>query len=783
MSTGFRNFLMISVSSAAMVSGHAVLAQTAAPAAAAAPAQPADAGSVTEIVVTGTAGGGGVKKLDAGYAITTITSKALQQMGAKTTGEILNAVPGVAVESSGGVGTSNVFVRGIPSTGDAPFVTAQINGVAVFGMSSPSFMDQLALFRADETLASVEAVNGGPASVFSGGQPGLTTNFTLKQGRDQTEGELKISGTDYGQRRVDGVLSGKLADDLYYMIGGYFTDGPGVRDAGFDTEKGSQFTINITKLFERGKFNIFARYTDDHGEWYVPFATGVPGINLGTYNPLNNYTRYDTIETATGASKSVDLGDGRGWKGVIGGGNLTYDLGDGFNFRDTFGITEGDLNTYALVGAGNAVTVGQVLAANPGLGSVTTLNTHQTLTPTTYLSQYGSWMALKHLRDISNELSFEKTIFNNKITVGYYFAHFSSDDNWSLGNPRTMEIGGANDLVNVTAAEMMQANPDPTVGYQGNGGNAAGPFYAIRDSGTDDLNAVYLADSWSVTDKLRIDAAVRDEDQKINFVVNTLGGSLQTQKLDRSRTTWTAGVNYKIRSDMDVYVRFSEGAHFPSFDDVRSQIGNTGPSLDQTWTVYSDEGGFKYHNHSFDVGLTAFFDKVIGAVYNDVGAPTTVAGSDTYGLEFDGRWVSDFGLSITTDDTIENPTTNTPDIPDFNGKQAERIPKYQVHITPAYKFELPDDVTANIYGNFAAYGNRYSDLANTQPLPAYQTLGAGFIVDYRSLTFQVAGDNLTNSHGLTEGNPRTLGTGGNATLPESRPIFGRSVTFSVAWKF
>ncbi len=762
MSTGFRRALMISVSTLTLAGGHAALAQTAAPAADATP----------EIIVTGTAGGGGVKKLDAGYAITTISPKALQQMGAKTTGEILNAVPGIAVESSGGVGTSNVFVRGIPSTGDAPFVTVQINGMAVYGMSSPSFMDQLALFRADETLANVEAVNGGPSSVFSDGQPGLTTNFTLKQGHDQTEGELKVSGTDYGQRRIDGYLSGKLADDLYYMVGGYFTTGPGVRDAGFDTEKGSQFTINLTKTFERGKLNVFARYTDDHGEWYVPFATGVPGINLGTYNPLNNYTRYDTIQTVGGGSKSVDLGDGRGWKGVIGGGSLTYDLGDGFNFRDTFGITEGDLDTYALVGAGNAVTVAQVLAANPGLGAVTTLDTHQTLAPTTYLSQYGSWMALKHLRDLSNEFSIEKTIFNNKITAGYYFSHFSSDDNWSLGNERTMEIGGANDLVNVTADQIMAA---------GNGGNGAGPFYAIRDSGTDDLNAVYLADSWSVNDKLRIDAAVRYEDQKINFVVQ--GGTQGQEKLDRNRTTWTAGVNYKLRPDLDIYVRTSEGAHFPSFDDVRSQIGNTGPSLDQTWTVYSDEGGVKFHNHAFDFGVTAFFDKVIGAVYNDVGVAPTVAGSDTYGVEFDGRWVSDFGLSVTTDDTLENPKTNTPNIPDYNGKQAERIPKYQVHITPAYKFTLPEDATGNVYMNFSAWGARYSDLANTQALPAYQTIGAGVIVNYRDFTFQVAGDNLTNSHGLTEGNPRTIGTGADATLPESRPIFGRSATFSVAWKF
>src|ERR1700730_3898344 len=75
-----------------------------------------------EVVVTGTAAGSGVKKLEAGYAITTLNAAALEQMAPKTTSEVLNDVPGIWVESSGGSATSDVFVRGIPSTGDAPFV-------------------------------------------------------------------------------------------------------------------------------------------------------------------------------------------------------------------------------------------------------------------------------------------------------------------------------------------------------------------------------------------------------------------------------------------------------------------------------------------------------------------------------------------------------------------------------------------------------------------------------------------------------------------------------------
>jgi iron complex outermembrane receptor protein len=303
----------------------------------------------------------------------------------------------------------------------------QFNGVTVFGANSPSFMDQLALVRIDETIANVEAVNGGPASVFSDGQPGLTTNLVLKEGHDQTEGLFKITGSSYGLRRLDAEMSGKMAENLYYMIGGYVESGDTVRKAGFDTEKGSQFTVNITKIFDDGKFNIFARYTDAHGEWFLPFATTVPGLNLGTYNQLNNYNRYATIivpgSAGSGATENIDLGDGRGWKGVVAGGSLEYDLGGGFSFLDHFGVTSGVLQTMGLVPAGSgAETVAQALLdghGTPGQTTVQTLHTKQTLAPTDYVQNFGSWLVQKQLRMISNDGAIVTTIADNKITAGY----------------------------------------------------------------------------------------------------------------------------------------------------------------------------------------------------------------------------------------------------------------------------------------------------------------------------------------------------------------------------
>ena len=153
-------FTALSASAAALALASGASAQTAP--AAAAPAEADTPATVSEIVVTGTPGGSARAKLEAGFSVTTISHQDLEELNPRSTGEVLTEVPGVWVESSGGVGTSNIFVRGIPSTGDAPFVTMQLDGVAVYGMSSPSFMDQSALVRVDETIARVEAVNGGP---------------------------------------------------------------------------------------------------------------------------------------------------------------------------------------------------------------------------------------------------------------------------------------------------------------------------------------------------------------------------------------------------------------------------------------------------------------------------------------------------------------------------------------------------------------------------------------------------------------------------------------------
>ena len=88
---------------------------------AAATDQPVADSQAPDIIVTGTAGGRGVNRMSAAFAVTNISSGDLLKSAPKSSAEVLTLVPGVWVESSGGVAGANITVRGLPSAGDAPF--------------------------------------------------------------------------------------------------------------------------------------------------------------------------------------------------------------------------------------------------------------------------------------------------------------------------------------------------------------------------------------------------------------------------------------------------------------------------------------------------------------------------------------------------------------------------------------------------------------------------------------------------------------------------------------
>jgi outer membrane receptor protein involved in Fe transport len=731
--------------------------------------------NMESVVITGTAGGSGIKKKDASFAITTMSADEVEQLSPPSTAALLELVPGVWSESSGGVAGANIFVRGLPSSGDAPFVTMAINGAPIYGTQTLSFFEQSSIFRIDETISSTEALRGGPSSVFSNGEAGLTTNFNLKKGTDQTEGKVKYTTSDYNLQRVDAVLSGPISEKFYYMIGGYARTSPGIRNTEFNSERGKQITLQLTKVFDKGVVNGFARLTDDHGQWILPMALGT-GNDEGTFSPLGNATRYRTLQiNAQGDSANFDFANGRGWKGIVSGLNFDYELGGGWTVRDNLSYTSGMANTLGFVPNGSPMKVSD-LAAKMGTSSLMTVG-GKTLT-SGYVQSYGHWVVEKQLESFTNDISLTNTLSNHKVTIGAYQAFWSTTDFWTIGNHILVH--------NIENGDVIDGVPADSVAGSWN--------YGLNESGDARVFAIYAGDSWQITPQWRLDLGGRYQFFNLNFTLDD--GAYPDGKINRianlDGNDWaaTGAINYTVNENLGVFVRGSKGALFPHFDQIREGIGYKLEEEDADSTPESIKGsldanlfnqfeaGVKIDHRIFSFFITAFLNTV--EVYDgDVGAARAAAllKTRTFGAEIDAALsVKNFRLSLLG--TYQNGEITESSDPAAEGNKIWRQPDFQFRLAPSYYFDITNDVNATIYGAFRYVGERWNDRDNSYQLEAYSKLDLGVNVSTTSgLSFTLSADNLTDSDGLTEGDPR------DPTTKNGRPIFGRSIQFSVGVNF
>ena len=112
------------------------------------------------------------------------------------------------------------------------------------------------------------------------------------------------------------------------------------------------------------------------------------------------------------------------------------------------------------------------------------------------------------------------------------------------------------------------------------------------------------------------------------------------------------------------------------------------------------------------------------------------------------------------------------------GNKIWRQPSVQLRLAPSYDFQLNKSITALIYGSIRYVGARWNDRSNLYQLDPFTIIDLGVEVSTSSgLTFNLSSDNLNNSHGLTEGDPR------NPITKNGRPILGRSIRFSIGVNF
>lgn len=740
-----------------------------------APVMAQDGGdTIEELIVTGTPGGASVKRFDASFAISTVDDAEIKQVSPASTADLLKTIPGVWVESSGGVSGANIFVRGLPSGGDADFVTVAINGLAIFPAPTLSFMENSTLFRVDETIERLEGLRGGPNPVYSNGQVGLTTNFILKEGGEETEGALRYTTSDYDLQRIDGMVSGKLDDDLYYMIGGYVSSSPGVRDAGFNAEEGHQFTVNLTKILDNGKANLFHRSTDDHGTWYLPVALDVNGVETGLdagYTQVGQRNRHVLVPMSgadgNGGSainwESMDMGEGRGWDGSVTGGSLELNLANDWTFIDRFSLTKGDADTFGFVPQGAAVTLGSL---NGGVAGETV--TGAPLAANLLVQQFGPWVVKKDISAFNNDLSLGKRWDDFKLTLGYYSSAWDVSEQWSIGNQKWYQLGHNGEQVSAASiSDPCQGADVATCGWK----------YDVDARGDARENAFYIAGETYIGD-VTLDAGVRLANRQTSYAVDD--GALDGRDdffvdADESNTAYTAAANWNFRDDMGVFVRINDGFKYPDFDAYRDFRGDFNNGSDLIIDVSQLELGYKLSRDNYSLYATGFSNKTKGQPFCDVGAAScSRLETKAIGVELDGKlYLGDFTLDL-------NATVQEPEIDNgpLAGNQVLRQPTHMMRLTPSYNLTLGGNVETSLYATYSVISDRYGDNANTNTLDSYTKLDLGVQVNIDNLNIQLAVDNATDELALTESDPRATGASANG-----RYILPRNVKLSLGYNF
>jgi outer membrane receptor protein involved in Fe transport len=263
---------------------------------------------------------------------------------------------------------------------------------------------------------------------------------------------------------------------------------------------------------------------------------------------------------------------------------------------------------------------------------------------------------------------------------------------------------------------------------------------------------------------------------------------------NRNALNWSAGIQYKFIPQAEVFARYTSAERLPSQSNV--YLTDTTPIT----PIRQAEGGVRVVFDSLSFSATTFWSRFKNlststAIMNTDGSIGTlylIGDTQTIGEEIDFEWRPVEYFSIQGAATIQNPETQTlankttgVPYPGMDGKQLSRIPKYIYSATPTFYYNVfgkPVEVSATVY----YMGRRYVDYSNHTELPAFTTIDLNVLAQLTDkIDLRVHAENLTNTKGITEGNPRTDTVGGQETseVNYGRPIFGAIYKMSLTYKW
>lgn len=779
-----------------------------------------------EIVVTGVARG--TNRLDSSVSTTSIDDSTILETAPRSAAELLRNIPGIRAESSGGEGNANINVRGLPvSTGGAKFLQLQEDGLPILEFGDIIFANADIFTRVDTSIARVESIRGGSASTFTSNSPGGIVNFITKDGSEEGGSVVLTAGIDYRDYRIDGEYGGQLGATTKFHIGGFYRQGEGPRDAGYDANKGGQIRANVTQdLGANGFVRLDVKYLNDKAVGYLPSPVRVNGTNANPdYRAIpgldpNNQTihskffrRVLTLDRQNNPTTD-DIGDGMRPKVFAIGGTIDYDFSDSINFtnRARFSDISGRFISPFPAGVDNAqVVADSVGGAGSQLFFASGPNAGQRITSPSTLSGNGLLIPivlfntkLNSLDNLTNDArlngTFEMGGGTLNATAGFYYSRQDIATTW-LWTSHLLAADGSNAaLIDVRNAAGVPQTLGGTVAFGASFfGNCCRREYDLRytttapfaslgfETGALNLDASVRFDSGDVGGSVLSDGPVRTVDVNGNGTIEvpetktTVLNFAGRQRIgyDYNYVSYSFGANYRLSDTAAVFARYSRGARanadrliFGPAITAAGGIANEGAVVDY---VKQLEGGVKVRRGPFQVYATAFHSKTEETNF-DFGLGFFSNKYRSYGLELEGA--ARFGLfSLTGSATYTDAEITSASLSPANvGNRPRRQAKFVYQISP----QVSNDrfaVGANVVGT----SDSFTQDSNQLKLPGFTQVNA--FASFKAtdqIELLVNANNLFDTTGFTEAEEGAIPANG---FVRARSINGRSISGSVRFTF
>lgn len=583
------------------------------------------------------------------------------------------------------------------------------------------------------------------------------------------------AGLNFDQYRFDFDYGGRLSDSLRYHVGGYFREGAGPRNIGFDGQRGGQVKANITKEFASGYIRIYGKYLDDRSPFYDSVPLQVTGTNgdpklraVANFDPTRDRLSTRALQSVVLLDENnqpftEDIRDGQrvldraiGIEGQLNLGGWT--ITERFRYADRQGGLVGPFSSQYLSPAAALTRLG---ATGGSFRFATGANAGQLITDPASLNGNGL-IGIYNIRDrrqldvdtITNDIRASRVwqIGEDTLTttIGFYKSRQAIITSVLYGVAVT-EVKGGGD------AELLNAFTSAGASVTANGIFAFNAFPGLQRRLLRfdyDVNAPFASANYRFG-RLSIGASIRYDfggangqvfgvelgQGRVGQVTRDINGDgvislpetrVGVTPLDRpgqvdykyNYLSYSTGINFRVSEPFAVFARYSRGARANAdritfgtvIDNATGKLAIPQAAFDP---VKQAEIGVKFRRPDLTLNLTGFYVEAQDSNINTVNGSVISRDYEAKGLEFEGSFRHGL-FSLTagatyTDATIVRDRVN----PAINGS----IPRHQASLIFQATPQISNDRFA-VGAAFIGTTDSFAQDVNLLKMPGYVTVNA-----------------------------------------------------------